>query len=233
MRGAAIALWIVAGAASPAAAQEAAPDADAEARALFESGREAFDAGRLEVALEKFRRAYELSARPALLYNIAMSHDRLRDDRAAIEWFERYLAESPDAPNRESVERRLELLRGQVGAGQREVALADEGLSPWPFVVLGGAVVLGVAAGVFWALANDADADLAAGCSGSCTRADIDDSGGPTFVTLTNVLAIAALLAAATGSVMLGIDLTSDAGSADGASASRRLAPLPGLGGSF
>ncbi|MCX7807199.1 MAG: tetratricopeptide repeat protein, partial [Deltaproteobacteria bacterium] len=73
---------------------------DQEARALFQAGQVAFEDGRFEDALQYFRRSYELSGRPALLYNIGLAADRLRRDEEALSAFERYLAEVPDARNR-------------------------------------------------------------------------------------------------------------------------------------
>lgn len=84
---------------------------DVEARHLFEAGRLAFDQGRFEEALDYFRRSHSLSQRPALLYNIGSAADRLRRDDEAIEAFEAYVAQVPDAPNRAEVESRLEVLR--------------------------------------------------------------------------------------------------------------------------
>jgi hypothetical protein len=89
---------------SPAAADE-------EARLLFEAGARAFEDGRFEVALERFREAYELSHQPALLYNIGQSADRVRLDREALEAFEAYLAAVPGARNRREVEGRVAALR--------------------------------------------------------------------------------------------------------------------------
>ncbi|MEY4514197.1 MAG: hypothetical protein RLZZ450_6319, partial [Pseudomonadota bacterium] len=52
----------------PAAAQ--APDAEAEARTVFEAGRNAYDRGRFDEALTHFERAYHLSGHYKLLFNI-------------------------------------------------------------------------------------------------------------------------------------------------------------------
>jgi tetratricopeptide (TPR) repeat protein len=89
---------------------------DQEARALFEAGKLAFEEGRFENALGHFQRAFELSGRPRLLYNIGTAADRLRKDDVALAAFERYLAETPDAPNRSAVEARIQVLRTQLAA---------------------------------------------------------------------------------------------------------------------
>jgi tetratricopeptide (TPR) repeat protein len=98
------------------------PDAahDEEGRALFTAGRVAFDDGRFEDALGYFQRAYDLSHRPQLLYNIGAASDRLRRSQQAIDAFERYLAEVPDAGNRREVEARVRLLREDAVREERE-----------------------------------------------------------------------------------------------------------------
>lgn len=102
--------------AAPAAAQQVDSAADAEAHARFEAGRAAMAAGRPEDALADFSRAYELSARPELLYNLGVAADRLRRDDEALAWFERYLAEMPPdgAQNRAEVEGRIAVLREAI-----------------------------------------------------------------------------------------------------------------------
>ncbi len=96
--------------ASPAAAQG---DEDSEARGLFLAGEAAFQGGRFEEALEHFERAYELSERPELLYNIGTTAERLRIDARAIEAYERFLEQLPESSLRANVEGRLRLLREQ------------------------------------------------------------------------------------------------------------------------
>jgi tetratricopeptide (TPR) repeat protein len=79
------------------------PDAaelDRAARSLFEAGKIAFDLGRYEEALEYLQQAHDLSQRPILLFNIASTLDRLRRDQEALDTFERYLREVPDAANK-------------------------------------------------------------------------------------------------------------------------------------
>ena len=99
--------------AAPAAAQQAAESpTETEARSVFAAGEVAFRDGRYHDALVYFRRAHQLSQRPALLYNIALCQDRLRDDDAAIDAYDRYLAEVPLATNRREVDDRLAALRG-------------------------------------------------------------------------------------------------------------------------
>lgn len=87
---------------------------DALARERYQAAVVAFDAGSYEAALDLFRGAYELSPRPQLLYNIGTTADRLRRNAEAVEAFEAYLEQAPDASNAESVRRRLEVLREEI-----------------------------------------------------------------------------------------------------------------------
>lgn len=103
---------------------------DEEARLLFEAGARAFNDGRFEVALARFREAYDLSHEPALLYNIGQAADRVRMDREALEAFERYLVEMPDAENRREVEGRVAALRRILGASTSPAGDAAEDSAP-------------------------------------------------------------------------------------------------------
>ena len=110
------------------------PQVEAEARALFEAGRNAFEDGRFDAALQRFTEAYALSHRPELLYNIGQAADRLRHDAEAVRAFEQYLELVPDAPNRRRVELRLEALRRLMAEASSASASASatDATSPSP-----------------------------------------------------------------------------------------------------
>lgn len=212
----------------PASPPTGAPDPsrDAEARALFDAGRTSFEAGRYADALGYFLRSHELSGRPALLFNIAGSHDRLRHDEAALAAFESYLQNVPDARNRAEVQARIVLLRDAIAAReserarlaerqQREAAAAAgrvaESAPPEPpqaaprpriftWIAAGVAVVSAGVATWAWVDANSRYDSLETGCfaaRGGCTPAEVAASGVDSRVTLTNVFAIAAVVAGA------------------------------------
>ena len=137
-----------------------------EARLLFLAGRRAFDSGRYEDALDSFERAYVLTRDPHVLYNVAITLDRMRRDREALAAFERYLRLQPEAPENRDVESRIRILRAQIRehdrlegeAARREraattVLLGDDrddrdGVlgHPWLWATLGvlGAAAVGV-----------------------------------------------------------------------------------------
>lgn len=110
--------------ATPASAEPVADDA--AAREYFEAGRVAFEQADYESALTYFRHAYRTSGRGALLYNIAVTADRLQRNQEALEAFEQYL-ERTEKPVRESeVRTRIEALRKSIAEKEAtEQALTD------------------------------------------------------------------------------------------------------------
>jgi tetratricopeptide (TPR) repeat protein len=149
---------------APGAADEEA------ARAQFEEGRASFNEGRYEEALAQFESAHRLSGRPALLYNIAQTLDRLSRRAEARDTYRRYLEADPETAQRPAVEARITVLEQDLAAeAERERALAEanraleeertrpaEGNEIWEewwfwtivgVVVVGGAVGLGVGLG--------------------------------------------------------------------------------------
>jgi len=119
----AAALVAAAGVASAQAPRELTREQLTEARALFEAGRAAFIEGRYEDALDYFDRSYEISGAPELLYNVGHAAERLRQDERALDAFEAYLREVPDAEERASIERRIALLREAIA--EREAIARD------------------------------------------------------------------------------------------------------------
>lgn len=76
-------------------------------RDLYHQGSLAYDAGRLDEALSDFTRAFDLGGPPSLLYDMALTIDRLGRTSDAIAAYRRYLDAAPDASNRDVVEARL------------------------------------------------------------------------------------------------------------------------------
>jgi tetratricopeptide (TPR) repeat protein len=118
-----------AGAEEPrAAVAPVAAAASDDARRLFLAGRQAYQAGRLDVAAASFEAAYRIAPLPALLWNLAQTWRKrwaVDEDPAAleraIEDYRRYLKDAPDGPNRANAAEALaELLpvraRAQAGA---------------------------------------------------------------------------------------------------------------------
>ena len=104
----------------PPQQQERDQNLDQAARLTFQSAREAFSQGDYETALARFTQAYDLSGRSALLYNIAVTLDRLRRDAEALAKFREYLEVAPNAPDRAEVEARIRVLEQSVQNSEPE-----------------------------------------------------------------------------------------------------------------
>lgn len=91
----------------------------AEAKKAFAVGTRSYANGEFETALSSFRRAYELTDSPDLLYNIATVSDRMRRDEDALEAYEGYLEARPTSADREHVASRIDVLREAIEARQR------------------------------------------------------------------------------------------------------------------
>jgi predicted Zn-dependent protease len=92
--------------ATPAFAQQH----DAEARAAFIAGREAYEAKHYDQALEQFKLSYTLSGEPALLYNIASALQSLNRPGEAATSLRDYIKARPNDPTRPELEGRITTL---------------------------------------------------------------------------------------------------------------------------
>jgi tetratricopeptide (TPR) repeat protein len=84
-----------------------------------------FKLGRFQEALDSYSKAYELYAAPAFLFNIAQCHRNLKNWERAIFFFEGYLRESPNAPNRQLVESLLHEAHDEYDKAQKLKAETD------------------------------------------------------------------------------------------------------------
>ena len=91
----------------------------ARAKEAFAAGTSAYADGEFAQALASFRRAYELTASPDLLYNIATVSDRMRRDVEALAAYEGYLEARPKSADREHVESRIAVLRAAIEARRK------------------------------------------------------------------------------------------------------------------
>lgn len=188
-----------------------------EARARFELAEQHFEEGDFALALTEFERVYEVMRAGGhpnaayVVYNIAIANEQLGREEAALEAYERFLAESPpDAPNREDAERRMRELRERVRLAQQDDAPsaavpASAGVSPVGIVVtaIGGAALIAgaIVGGVALAASGDAQSD----CSGSVCPVSARD-GIASAQTLANVadgLLFGGAAVAATGVILM------------------------------
>lgn len=195
---------------TPGAAQSDAEDQ--EARSLFQAGELAYRQGRFERALDYFQRAYELSARPELLFNIANLQERLNRPREALAGFERYLESAPNAENIAFAHGRIEALRTAV-AGEAVELDSDPAAEPGPAVsegppiaaiavlsVGGGLILAGVGTTVWWLERDDAIQQ----CNAiTCLNPDAIVSERDAAAGLTIGLYAAGAVAVAVGAILL------------------------------
>lgn len=85
-------------------------EATAQAKAHYETGKAHFDANRFEEAMADFTEAYNLTAEPNLLFNLAACAERMGEKERAIAYYNLYLDEVPDAPDADVVRGRIEAL---------------------------------------------------------------------------------------------------------------------------
>jgi tetratricopeptide (TPR) repeat protein len=83
----------------------------AEARAFFQRGVAMFRRGHFEAAMQAFTAAQRFAPLPEVLYNMAVTAERLGSRRDAIDYFLEYLRMRPNAPDRAHVEREIARLR--------------------------------------------------------------------------------------------------------------------------
>lgn len=104
--------------------------ADEEARQEFEAGRQAYEHGRFAKAADHFQRAYQLSARTQLLFNVARAADSDGQYERAVQAYTRYIELMQDAENREFAVARLQRLRELQSAALEEPASARAHKTP-------------------------------------------------------------------------------------------------------
>ena len=150
---------------------------DQEARGLFLAGQSAFEGGRFEEALEHFERAYTLSERPGLLYNIGTAAERLRREERAIEAFDLFLEREPDTPQRANIEGRMRILRRAVAereAGDRAAVESQPTAAVAPREEPTNALGWALTAGGL-AVAAGGGLSLALAASSSSVAEDVDE----------------------------------------------------------
>lgn len=132
------------------------PDEDqAQARLLFENGERLYDEGRYEQAIVAFREAYDLSRRPALLYNMANAYERLGRLEEAVDALNAFrIHASPD--QQDVLMARVAAIEERIARQREDAATVLEPLdpaprpqrrSPAPWVLASAGAVLAVGGG--------------------------------------------------------------------------------------
>lgn len=109
---------------------------EADAREAFERGRVLYDRGEFTGAATAFEKAYRLSGRDALLYNLYLAHRDANQPRQAAEALRSFLEKVPEVENRPQLEARLEALEEGL---QREQQASTQQAAQAPAAPAGAA----------------------------------------------------------------------------------------------
>ena len=172
--------------ASPAWAQDR-----AAARQHFADGERHYAAGEWSEALTEYQAANDAAPMPEFLFNMAQCHRQLGHHADAMAMYQQFLAERPDAPNRQTVEELIDEARAQASAAQATPAPPGADETPAPettpapadatapppapadrpsplarirvttWAALGGSALLFTLSGLFALDAGNAESDLA------------------------------------------------------------------------
>jgi hypothetical protein len=91
----------------------------AEARELYQRAMRHYELGEFAVAIDEFKRAYEISAAPGLLFNLGQVYRMKKDYPQALHFYRTYLRLQPNASNRAIVESLIAELQASVTERQR------------------------------------------------------------------------------------------------------------------
>jgi tetratricopeptide (TPR) repeat protein len=80
---------------------------------LFKKSVDAYRKGDFQTTVDLLTQAYALDPQPVLLYNLARAQEGLGNTDAAIDAYEKFLAQDPKAADRGAIEQRLTTLRRQ------------------------------------------------------------------------------------------------------------------------
>lgn len=218
---------------------EAQSEDDERARLHFQAGRSHFGEGAYDRARDEFQRAWELSHRPALLLNLATTHERLARYEDAIENIREYVRLSPDDPDVPQLERRIANLerlqrerRAPADEGRDETPEAEpSGEAPGPHassaevtpstsgddgLLLGAIAALSVGAlglgtlAIAGPLALVEDGALRDGCGATASCTPEQVSGADTLALVADVGMVVGVVGVAAGAVLLILALSGE-----------------------
>lgn len=214
-----------------AQAMQLTPVQKQEMKQHYEKATRAYDVQKYAEAVEEYQRAYEIGGDPAMLYNVAQSY-RLNDQLGdAQRFYRRYLQRSPNARNRDDVEKKIADLERIIEERRKKAAAAPPSpVAPVPIIVdapaapevpvkrveaspgrrIAGIVVAAVGGA---ALVTAAIAGKMAGDKGSKLEADSKtgttvfdpnlESNGKTLNTVTIISAVMGGAAVVTGAILI------------------------------
>lgn len=102
-----------------------------KARDLYRDATHHYDFGEYQRALDGFKEAYQNYEDPAFLFNIAQCHRALGHKQEAITFYKSYLRNTPDAPNRDEVQKTVADLQAAID-GEKSAAKPAVATLPSP-----------------------------------------------------------------------------------------------------
>jgi hypothetical protein len=105
--GVAVPLLTLAALARPALAMQLSSQQKQDVRVHYDRATRAYDLNKYQEAIDEYQKVYEIDGDPVMLYNIGQAY-RLNDQpQESIHFYRRYLQRSPEARNREDVNRKI------------------------------------------------------------------------------------------------------------------------------
>jgi tetratricopeptide (TPR) repeat protein len=92
------------------------------AKELYQKATRHYELGEYDRAIEEYKRAYEISAAPALLFNLGQVYRLKKDPVLAVRFYTNYLRLQPNASNRADVEALIVEMRAAIEAQEKERA---------------------------------------------------------------------------------------------------------------
>jgi hypothetical protein len=90
-----------------ASAMQLSPQQKQDVRVHYERATRAYDLNKYQEAVDEYQKVYEIDGDPVMLYNIGQAY-RLNDQpQESIHFYRRYLQRSPEARNRDDVNRKI------------------------------------------------------------------------------------------------------------------------------
>jgi tetratricopeptide (TPR) repeat protein len=108
-----------------------ADEEDVRARELYRNGEQLYEEGLYEDAIVAWERAYDLSGRPLLLYNIANALERIGKWEEALRRINQYRAFATEA-ERETLDRRMRAIERRIEEKKSQVEADEKTADPAP-----------------------------------------------------------------------------------------------------
>jgi tetratricopeptide (TPR) repeat protein len=103
------------------------PEQVAEAKRLFEEGTSAYNLAEYDKAVEKYKAAYRIVPNPYFIYNIAQAYRLAKDFDKSLQFYDSFLTQLPNTPNRAEVEGFMNDLKQQIAARDKAAQTNPKG----------------------------------------------------------------------------------------------------------